>query len=152
MTFDDSGVGTESTVDEVSVLIDKGVPENNSGSQSSWHFEDQFTMNPKISTLIQERKASGVGMNGSVYIYHGHFGVLYSQKIFDNEIEDWSEMYDLDTGITGKPTVINKPTISEKLKNVSNVIQFRVFFSAYRRAYVGRIRRRCREKDCGISS
>lgn len=59
-----------------------------------------------------------------------------SQEIFDNEIDDWSEMYDLDTGITGKPTVINKGTISEKLKNVSNVIQFRVFCSAYRRAYV----------------
>ena len=59
-----------------------------------------------------------------------------SQEIFDNEIDDWSEMYDLDTGITGKPTVINKGTISEKLKNVSNVIQFHVFCSAYRRAYV----------------
>ena len=94
-------------------------------------------MNPKTATLIQERKANGAGMEGSVYTYHGNLGVLDSQEIFDNEIEDWSEMYDLDTGITGKPTVINKATISDKLKIVSNVIQFRVFCSAYRRAYVG---------------
>ena len=93
-------------------------------------------MNPKTATLSQEMKASGTGMDGSVYTYHGHFSVLDNQEIYDNEIEDWSEMYDLDTGITGKPTVINKATISEKLKNISNVIQFRVFYSAYRQVYV----------------
>ena len=44
-------------------------------------------------------------------------------------------MYDLNTGIIGTPTVINKATMSEKLKNSSNVIQYRVFCSAYRRSY-----------------
>ena len=94
-------------------------------------------MNPKTATLIQEGKASGAGMEGSMYTYHGYFVVLQNQGIFDNEIEGQSEMYDLDSCVTEKPTVINKATISDRIKNISNVIQFRVFCSAYYQAYVG---------------
>ena len=48
-------------------------------------------------------------------------------------------MYDLETGVTGKPTVINRIAVKEKMKTVSNVIQFRVFCAAYCRAYVGNV-------------
>ena len=77
-------MGTEYTVTDVSVILDKVVPENNSGSQSNWHFEGQFTMNPKTAVLIQERKVSGERMGGSVYTYYGHFSVLDSQEICNN--------------------------------------------------------------------
>ena len=47
-------------------------------------------------------------------------------------------MYDLDTGIPG-PTVIDRKAIQEKLKIVSNIIQFCVFCCAYRHAYIGNV-------------
>ena len=48
-------------------------------------------------------------------------------------------MYDLDIGITGKSTVINRTVNRERLKIVSNIIQFRLFCYAYRCAYVGNV-------------
>ena len=134
---------TKSNDENINGLDDIGVVEKisdepNNNSQSSWQFDKNYASNPKVATLIQERKNSQSMDSKSVYTFHGHLGILDNQHTSDSEIEDWSEIYELDTRITGKPTVINKLSIEDKLKSVSGVIQFRVFCHAYREAYVGK--------------
>ena len=45
-------------------------------------------------------------------------------------------MYELVTGMTGKPTVIDRLSIAAKLAQVEDIIQFRVFCHEHRNAYV----------------
>jgi len=100
---------------------------------------ENYAVTPKAAALVQERKSSASSSTASVYTYHGDLGILDSQRIFDTEVEDWSAIFELETGVTGKPTVINRIAVKNKLKTVSNVIQFRVFCAAYCRAYVGNV-------------
>ena len=45
-------------------------------------------------------------------------------------------MYELVTGMTGKPTVIDRLSIAARLARVEDFIQFRVFCHEHRNAYV----------------
>lgn len=96
---------------------------------SSWQVAEIYAITPKTAALIQERKSSASSSVASIYMYHDDLGILDSQHIFDTELEVWSGMYELETGSTEKPTRI---AVKDKLKNLFNVIQFRVFCAAYR--------------------
>jgi len=127
--------------DDDSTVTNKFDVVNGSGSTNesndSFAFKQYFMQTPKSTFLMkQHRASSGVGKT-TVFTYQEDIGILDSQSTFGSFIGNAHDMYDLPTGVTGMPTVVDRSSILDKLANVSNVIQFRVFCYAFRNASVG---------------
>ena len=106
-------------------------------SNDSFKFEAHSHTSPKAETLMWIRKQSA-SLDGKIrYTYQEDLGLLDNKLIFESVIHDGRDMYELVTGVTGKPTVIDRVLIAARLALVEDIIQFPVFCHEYRNAYVG---------------
>ena len=127
------------TLDTATFARRKATEELNEGgtSNDSFKFAQHFHQSPKAATLMQTRKRSAGSAGGSSFTYQEDIGILDDQSIFESVIHNGRDMYELITGVTGKPTVIDRENIADRIARVEDIIQFRVFCHEYRNAYVG---------------
>ena len=103
----------------------------------SFAYMDIVKSTPKAANLMRARHA-GKGVNsGMVYIYHEDIGLLDNQEAFDLVMMNGHDMHELHAGLLGIPTVEDHISIMDRLSNIINVIQYRVFCYEFRISYVG---------------
>ena len=91
-------------------------------SNDSFSYSKIFQSTPKAANLMRARQPGKGGKSCMVFTYHEDIGVLDTQEIFDSVMANGHDMYELQAGLSGLPTVEDRIGILDRLKAVINVI------------------------------
>ena len=108
--YDSGNGGSATKTQDASSIARKNAnkaTDTGNNSDDSFEFDAHFHTSSKAVTLMRARKQSASSTGKNTYTYQEDVGLLDNQLIFESVIHNGRDMYELVTGVTGKPTSID---------------------------------------------